>query len=52
MLESSAQICEEVRSFAMRSLETKLSVVPGRKCDGHSMDDWEDIANSSLDRGF
>jgi len=40
MLASRAQICVLVKSLAMRSLETKLSVVPGRKCDGQLIADW------------
>lgn len=40
MLARSAQICVEVRLWAMRSLETKFEVVPGRKCGGKDMADW------------
>jgi hypothetical protein len=29
-----------VTSLAMRSLDTKLSVVPGMKCEGNVMEDW------------
>lgn len=44
-----AQICVEVMSLAMRSLETKLSVVPGRKWSGNVMEDCVTIVN--LNRG-
>jgi hypothetical protein len=40
MLARSAQICVLVRSLAMRSLDTKLSVVPGVKCEGNVIEDW------------
>jgi hypothetical protein len=43
MFASRAQIWVLVRSLAMRSFETKLSVVPGRKCLGQVMADWVDI---------
>jgi hypothetical protein len=39
-LDKRAQICVEVRFLAMRSFETKLSVVPGRKCEGKVIEDW------------
>lgn len=40
MLASSDQICVEVMFKAMRSLETKLEVVPGVKWAGKDMADW------------
>jgi hypothetical protein len=40
MLANRAQIWVLVRSFAMRSFETKLSVVPGRNCSGQLIADW------------
>lgn len=40
MLASRDQICVEVMLRAMRSLDTKLEVVPGVKCDGKMMADW------------
>jgi hypothetical protein len=40
MLANRAQIWVLVRSLAMRSFETKLSVVPGRKCCGQLIADW------------
>lgn len=44
------QIWEEEREGAMTSLETKLSVVPGRKADGQIMADWvgDDIVRRSV----
>lgn len=43
MLARRAQICVLVMSFAMRSLETKLSVVPGLKCSGQVIADCVDM---------
>jgi hypothetical protein len=40
MLASRDQICVEVMLRAMRSLDTKLEVVPGVKCGGKAMADW------------
>ena len=40
MLASRDQICVEVMLRAMRSLDTKLEVVPGVKCGGKVMADW------------
>lgn len=41
-----SHICVLVMSFAMRSLDTKLSVVPGWKCLGQMMDDCVAILSS------
>jgi hypothetical protein len=43
MLARRAQICVLVRSCATISLETKAEVLPGVKCVGKIIADWDDI---------